>query len=142
MTPIATWFICHAVGLFISLGVGWWATSRAVSGLRQQHGADSDNSTGTAGTFGAGTMIGLTERFLMYGSIVAGHPGFIAVVLALKSVVRYPEVKHSADRGADAPPGAFQAEYYLVGTLVSTCFGTTPAVAANWLAHAIITALV
>lgn len=81
------------------------------------------------GAPGAGTRIGQAERVLVYLALVGGQPGLVAVVLGLKTLVRYPEVRVAAERDASAPdgePGAEPvvrgqrfAEYYLVGTLLS-----------------------
>lgn len=128
------WALVHAAGLCISLGGGLFATRHAVGQLRSAN----DTTTGTdgaAGAAGAGMMIGLAERFLMYGALVAGYPAFVPALLTLKSIVRYPEVQRASRAMADTPAGAFQAEYYLVGTLVSTVSGTAPAVVAMWLAN-------
>ncbi|MGF3056010.1 hypothetical protein [Microbacterium sp. YY-01] len=59
-----------------------------------------------------GRMIGPLERILVMVLTLAGAYGFIAAVLAAKGIVRFPEISH--DRA-----GGSQAEYFLVGSLVS-----------------------
>jgi hypothetical protein len=56
-----------------------------------------------------GKAIGILERALVYGAVLVGHPEAAALVVAVKSVARYPEFAH--DRKF--------AEYFLVGTLLS-----------------------
>jgi len=56
-----------------------------------------------------GKAIGMLERALVYAAVLVGHPEAAALVVAVKSVARYPEFAH--DRKF--------AEYFLVGTLLS-----------------------
>ncbi len=56
-----------------------------------------------------GTWIGILERLAVTGCIVAGEPGGVAVVVAIKGLGRYPELK--------ANPGA--SERFVIGTLAS-----------------------
>ena len=56
----------------------------------------------------AGRLIGWLERTLLYGLILAGAPDAAAVVIAAKSIARFPAF--SDERFA---------EYYLIGTLLS-----------------------
>ncbi|MEM7050589.1 MAG: hypothetical protein AAF604_13065 [Acidobacteriota bacterium] len=60
----------------------------------------------------AGRYIGWLERFLLLTAVVADWPATFGLVLAAKSVFRFPELKeHGRDRGF--------AEYFLIGTLLS-----------------------
>ena len=55
--------------------------------------------------------IGWLERFLVITALVLQSPGTVGLILAAKSVVRFPELK------------SFRfAEYFLVGTLLSLSF--------------------
>ena len=56
----------------------------------------------------AGRMIGWLERTLLYGLILAGAPDAAAIVIAAKSVARFPAFSEESF-----------AEYYLIGTLLS-----------------------
>ena len=56
----------------------------------------------------AGRMIGWLERTLLYGLILAGAPDAAAVVIAAKSIARFPAFSDEKF-----------AEYYLIGTLLS-----------------------
>lgn len=72
-----------------------------------------------------GLWVGILERIAITGSIMAGHPEMIAIVVAIKGLGRYPELQQSG--------GA--SERFIVGTLAS--FGVAVAVglgARVWLA--------
>ena len=56
----------------------------------------------------AGRMIGWLERTLLYGLVLAGAPDAAAVVIAAKSIARFPAFSDEKF-----------AEYYLIGTLLS-----------------------
>jgi len=66
----------------------------------------------------AGLYIGWLERALLYGFIVAGAPGAAAVVVAAKSIARFPSFRDERF-----------AEYYLIGTLSSVLVAAAAAVA-------------
>jgi hypothetical protein len=68
-----------------------------------------------------GTWIGILERFAITGCLLAGQPGGIAVVVAVKGLGRYPELREH--------PVA--SERFVVGTLASMCWAATVGVAAN-----------
>jgi hypothetical protein len=61
------------------------------------------------GAAAGGKAIGMLERALVYGAVLVGHPEAAALVVAVKSVARFPDFAH--DRKF--------AEYFLVGTLLS-----------------------
>ena len=64
-----------------------------------------------------GALIGALERTAIYGSLVAGWPEGIAVVLAIKGLARYPELR-SPDQPASVTPQAV-AERFIIGTFTS-----------------------
>jgi len=68
-----------------------------------------------------GTWIGILERFAITGCLLAGQPGGIAVVVAVKGLGRYPELREH--------PVA--SERFVVGTLASMCWAATVGVVAN-----------
>lgn len=57
----------------------------------------------------AGLYIGWLERFLILTAIFLQSPGTVGLILAAKSIARYPEMQNS---------GRF-VEYFLIGTLLS-----------------------
>lgn len=56
-----------------------------------------------------GLWVGILERFFVTGVIIAGVPALIAVVIAIKGLGRYPELREQ--QGA--------SERFIVGTLAS-----------------------
>jgi len=62
----------------------------------------------TPGMESAGRYIGWLERALLYGLIVLGSPDSAALVVAAKSIARFPSFSEEKF-----------AEYYLIGTLLS-----------------------
>lgn len=109
----------HTVGLGISLLVGGVITGWALNRLRLINA-----TTEKSGPHSAGKIIGGAERFLIYLIIVFGQPQLLAALVAIKTLVRYPEVRAAREASGDENgPQRHFAEYYLVGTLVSVCFG-------------------
>jgi len=77
-----------------------------------------------ASTLRGGHWIGLLERLAIYAAILSGFGEGIAVVLAVKGLARYPELRATT-------PGA--AERFIIGTFVSVLFAAACAGLAWWL---------
>jgi len=69
-----------------------------------------------------GTWIGALERAAIYATLVAGWPEGLAVVLALKGLGRYPELRAAED---DVRTGA--AERFIIGTFTSVLWACAAA---------------
>ena len=72
-------------------------------------GADTDTD-GTV-TLKGGRMIGPIERLLLAGFSLAGAFPVVAALIAAKGIVRFPEIRRETT--------GYQAEYFLIGSLVS-----------------------
>ena len=84
-------------------------------------------------TEGAGRMIGYLERMIVYFLLITGEFGAIAVVIAAKSVIRFPEINKGTKESKESKESkeiielkepsndnmTSRAEYYLIGTLLS-----------------------
>jgi hypothetical protein len=104
-------------GALVAVFVGGIVIGAALRPLaRELEGDDSERQT----RIHAGLYIGWLERALLYGFIVAGAPGAAAVVVAAKSIARFPSFKDERF-----------AEYYLIGTLSSAIVAAACAVAAR-----------
>ncbi|MFW7415221.1 hypothetical protein [Demequina sp. SO4-18] len=70
--------------------------------------------TETPGLLRGGMWIGVLERLAIAGAVMAGHPEAVAVVIAVKGLGRYPELRDTepALRGETA-------ERFIIGTLAS-----------------------
>ncbi|CAN5300633.1 hypothetical protein BH18ACT5_BH18ACT5_00040 [soil metagenome] len=61
--------------------------------------------------FGAGRWIGTMERLLIFVLVLIGEPGAAGLVVAAKSLLRFPEIT--------GPNSRLSPEYVLVGSLAS-----------------------
>lgn len=120
-------------------GEGWWNVLLLVSGALAVAGGgplttsvlslvDRNNtrsqSTQQAGeVLRGGALIGALERGAIYGSMVAGWPEGLAIVLAIKGLARYPELR-SPDQPASVTPQAV-AERFIIGTFTSVLWSVT-----------------
>ncbi len=80
-----------------------------VRSLLDQLGKESEANPTEAGEYGVGRMIGILERILIIGFALVSQYGAIGFVLTAKSIARFEELKNRSF-----------AEYYLVGTLMSS----------------------
>lgn len=60
---------------------------------------------------GAGRWIGILERLLIYVLVLGGQPAAAGVVVAAKSILRFPEIS--------SEPKQIAPEYVLIGSLAS-----------------------
>lgn len=76
----------------------------------------------TPGLLRGGRWIGMLERLLITGGTALGQPAIVAVVIAVKGLGRFPELRESRAAG----------ERFIIGTFVSTAVaGLLGAVAAG-----------
>ena len=98
------------VVLAASVAGGWpvtaWVLRRSI-GPNGQPGGDPQVLRG-------GTWIGVLERLAITGTILVGYPEAIAVVIAIKGLGRFPELR--------AATGATASERFIIGTLTSFCW--------------------
>lgn len=86
------------------------AILKRIKGLPESSEEAEDASGAPAG----GQVIGMLERAFVYGGVLVGHPEAVALVVAVKSVARFPEFKGGNGRRF--------AEYFLIGTFLSLLF--------------------
>lgn len=86
-------------------------------------------------TLRGGRVIGIIERWLIYGLALAGQPTAAAVIVSAKSVLRFPELSKVArlERPGGEAPGTpsevdIVTEYFLLGSMVSWLLALAPAV--------------
>jgi hypothetical protein len=87
-------------------------------------GDESESVEAASEILRGGAWIGVLERAAVFAAVVAGWPEGIAIVLAVKSLARYPELQAGAASAA--------AERFIIGTFVSTLFAVGCAGAALW----------
>lgn len=66
-----------------------------------------------------GAWIGALERLAVFGCLLADQPDGVAVVLAIKGLGRYPELRAAAEAGGGRATLSAVAERFIIGTLVS-----------------------
>lgn len=117
-----------AGALLVSSGGGWLVTRLVLSlasrsadagrGRGDRHGpvllgplriSDGPDGEGAQIVLRGGTWIGVLERLAVTGSLLAGVPEGVAIVVAVKGLGRYPELREN--------PGA--SERFVIGTLAS-----------------------
>lgn len=86
--------------------------------------ADAPGIRAAAATLRGGRWIGMLERLAVFAAILAGFGEGIAIVLAIKALARYPELKATTS-------GA--AERFIIGTFTSVLFSAACAGLALWL---------
>ncbi len=72
-----------------------------------------------------GAWIGALERAAIFAGLIAGWPEAIAIVLAVKGLGRYPELKSGEQPAV--------AERFIIGTFVSVLWACGCAGVAHWL---------
>jgi len=83
-----------------------------------------------AGLSDGGRIIGYAERLLIFVFVLAGAPSAIGFLVTAKSIFRFGEVTGEAKRK--------QAEYIIIGTLVSFAYAVTTAYLVRWVLQTMI----
>ncbi|MCS6589735.1 hypothetical protein [Curtobacterium flaccumfaciens] len=78
---------------------------------RTGRASDADADADRTVTLKGGRMIGPIERLLLAGFSLAGAFPVVAALIAAKGIVRFPEIRRETT--------GYQAEYFLIGSLVS-----------------------
>jgi hypothetical protein len=86
-------------------------------------GSDGPEGPGALAALRGGTWIGLLERLATTGALMLGEPTAIAVVVAVKGLGRYPELREY--------PAA--SERFVVGSLASLVWAAGVGFLARWL---------
>ncbi len=79
---------------------------------------------GGARRLGGGAWIGMMERLAIFACLMSGFPEGIAIVLGIKGLARYPELRS---------PDAATAQAFIIGTFASVMFAAACAGAATGL---------
>ena len=102
----------------LAVGAGGLVTTAVFRTVDQRddaaRGDGSESVEAASEILRGGAWIGVLERAAVYAAVVAGWPEGIAIVLAVKSLARYPELQAGAASAA--------AERFIIGTFVSTLF--------------------
>ncbi len=85
--------------------------------------ADGPEGARARAALRGGTWIGLLERTATAGALLLGQPGAVAVIVAVKGLGRYPELREN--------PGA--SERFVIGTLASLTWAAAVGFLGRWL---------
>ncbi|GAA4833035.1 hypothetical protein GCM10023221_06630 [Luteimicrobium xylanilyticum] len=85
--------------------------------------APSPEAPDAAAVLRGGTWIGILERLAVTGCLLAGFPAGVAVVVAVKGLGRYPEIRDN--------PGV--SERFVIGTLASLAWAGAAGLLGLWL---------
>lgn len=107
------------VDLFVVAVVGGGPLTAAILRLVDREGNGQQRGAHAAAVLRGGTWIGAFERAAVFATLAAGWPEGLAVVLALKGLGRYSELR--ADAGEHTGPEATGgvAERFIIGTFAS-----------------------
>ncbi|GMA25911.1 hypothetical protein GCM10025864_36700 [Luteimicrobium album] len=83
----------------------------------------SPEAPDAAAVLRGGTWIGILERLAVTGCLLAGFPAGVAVVVAVKGLGRYPEIRDN--------PGV--SERFVIGTLASLAWAGAAGLLGLWL---------
>ena len=86
-------------------------------------GSDGPDGSAALAALRGGTWIGLLERFATTGALLYGEPTAIAVVVAIKGLGRYPELREH--------PAA--SERFVIGSLASLVWAAATGFVGRWL---------
>lgn len=102
------------VGALALAVAGGWPLTSWVLRVSTRPGADPAAQAEADRLLRGGTWIGVLERLAIVGTILVGYPEAIAVVIAIKGLGRFPELR--------AATGAAASERFIIGTLTSFCW--------------------
>lgn len=106
--PWQHWLVLGTTGLAGVVGGG--AITVAVLTVADRR-SGRDSRPATTGSLRGGAWIGVLERLGIFASLTAGYPTAVVVILAIKGLARYPELR--------AGPHAGIAERFIIGTFTS-----------------------
>lgn len=120
------WSVLWVVALgLLAVGGGGPVTTAVFSLVDGSHEADDDSVRSAGAVLRGGAWIGALERAAVYGTLVAGWPEGVALVLGLKGLGRYPELRNQEHTGT--------AERFIIGTFTSVLWAVGCAAVAHLL---------
>jgi hypothetical protein len=121
---------CLAVELFVVAVAGGGPVAATVLGLVDSRSHRTDMHT-AGEVLRGGAWIGGFERAAVFAALASGWPEGLAVVLALKGLGRYSELRGQPGgpgiRGDPPPTGSGVAERFIIGTFASVLWACAAA---------------
>ncbi len=113
-SSLVTTLLLATAALLATAGGGPLTT--VVFGLVDGRTPDARSMEQAGSVLRGGAWIGALERIAVFGTLVAGWPEGLAVVLGLKGLGRYPELRSGNNSGT--------AERFIIGTFASVLWAT------------------
>jgi hypothetical protein len=121
--------LVFASGVIVVIGVGAVVVGKAVDPfllqMRSTHQESKERPIPRHGFEQGGRLIGQLERALILLFVLANQLSAVGFLIAAKSILRIGEVKDRSHR--------MEAEYIIIGTLVSFLWGLAAAFATQWM---------
>jgi len=119
------------VHVFVYIGVMLFLSAPANAIVRISLTVAGTNWRKSQQKLRGGRLIGVLERWLIFGLATAGEPTAAALIVSAKSLLRFPELSR-AGANSEASPGQplevdFVTEYFLLGSLLSWTLALFPA---------------
>ncbi|WP_402465256.1 hypothetical protein [Isoptericola aurantiacus] len=105
MNEVLAGVLVAVAALAVSVAAGSWLVPLVLRHAESEVQARAE----ALAVLGNGTWIGLLERFAITGTVLAGYPEGVAVVVAVKALGRLPELREHPVAG----------ERFVVGSLAS-----------------------
>lgn len=127
-----------SVAIVVSLlvaGVGGIWLVPAVLALAPAPTAGTRARERAAALLRGGLLIGVLERLAVTASVLVGHPEGVAIVVAIKGLGRYPELRNAASTDPDSTAenvGAAVSERFIIGTLASLLWALACGLGGLW----------
>lgn len=119
------------ISVFLGSPLVSWLFARVDASAAKAQGAESEDLairrptiTAAAEQLRGGYWIGILERMAVFASVIVGFGEGIAIVLAVKSLARYPELRATSSAAA---------ERFIIGTFASVLIASACAGLASWL---------
>lgn len=104
--------------LVLAVCGGTVVTTAVFDHIDSAHAGRGPTLEGAGQLLRGGAWIGVLERLAVFATLAARWPEGVAVVLAVKGLGRYPELRNPVPEGG-APVASGAAERFIIGTLVS-----------------------
>ena len=104
---------------------GFQGSEPSPPAVQQPPAGEAGSIQAAASQLRGGFWIGVLERLAIFATIMAGYGGGLIVILGVKSLARYPELRAEDRRGA--------AERFIIGTFASSLVAAAGAGLSLWL---------
>lgn len=112
-----------------AVGVALWLGPTANGVVRAVLSAAGADPGSSEQKLRGGRIIGILERWMIFGFMLGGAPTAAAILVSAKSILRFPELNEKASQDAGDGAGTplnIVTEYLLLGSLVSWILALAP----------------